>query len=74
MESVHNATAVRRELLALWDMVIDLQDQVATVCALMEAPEKIPPEATAYIYRPGQEPEKVNLVEYAKEVLAGVKG
>lgn len=74
MESVQNATAVRRELRALWDMAIDLQDQIATILALIEAPEKIDPEATAYIYRPGQPPEKVNLVQYAREVMAGVKG
>lgn len=73
MEDVQNATAVRRELRALWDMVIDIQDQVATVLSLIETPEKIDPEATAYIYRPGQPPEKVNLVEYAREVMAGVK-
>ena len=71
MEKVQNATAVRRELMALWDMVVDLQDQVSTVIALLETPEKIDPEATAYIYRPGQMPEKVNLVQYAKEVMAG---
>lgn len=72
METVHNATAVRREVRALWDMAIDLQDQVATVLALLEAPEKTDPEATAYIYRPGQAPEKVNLMQYAQEVMAGV--
>ena len=72
MENVQNATAVRRELLALWDLVIDAQDQIATALALLEAPEKTDPAATAFIYRPGQAPEKVNLVQYAQEVMAGV--
>lgn len=71
MENVHNATAVRNEMRAMWDMAIDLQDQIATVIALLETPEKTDPNATAYIYRPGLAPEKVNLIQYAQEVMAG---
>ena len=50
-------------------MVVDLQDQVATLASLLEAFEPIPEDAVAWVYRPGQEPERVNLVEYANEVL-----
>lgn len=50
-------------------MVIDLQDQVATLASLLEAFEPIPEDEVAWVYRPGQEPERVNLVEYASEVL-----
>lgn len=69
MEKVQNATKVRLGLLALWDMVIDLQDEVASLVALMEHPEKQDPNEYAWIYRAGQTPERVNLVELAKEVL-----
>lgn len=54
----------------LWDAVVDLQDQVAILVSLLEAFEPIPEDAVAWVYRPGMEPERVNLVEYAKEVVA----
>lgn len=69
MENVQNATQARRLALQLWDNIIDLQDDVATLLALIENRDPIPPDAKAWIYRAGQTPEQVNLVEYAKEVL-----
>lgn len=50
-------------------MAIELQDAVATLASLVEAFEPIPDDAVAWVYRPGQEPERVNLVDYANEVL-----
>ena len=67
---VQNATEIRRQARYLWDAVVDLQDQVATLASLLEAFEPIPEDAVAWVYRPGMEPERVNLVDYAKEVLA----
>lgn len=65
----HNHTQVRRCLLELWDMVIDLQDHIATTLALYEHPDPGIQNGTAWVYRPGMEPEKVDLTAYAKEVL-----
>lgn len=66
---VQNATEIRKQARYLWDAVVDLQDQVATLASLLEAFEPIPEDAVAWVYRPGQEPERVNLVEYAREVV-----
>lgn len=70
VENVQNATALRQQARYLWDAVVDLQDQVATLVSLLEAFEPIPEDAVAWVYRPGMEPERVNLVDYAREVLA----
>lgn len=69
VDKVQNATELRKQARVLWDMVVDLQDQVATLASLLEAFEPIPEDAVAWVYRPGQEPERVNLVEYARGVL-----
>lgn len=74
MEKVQNATKIRAGLLAIWDLVIDLQDEIATLVALMEHPEKQDPNECAWIYRAGQKPERVNLVELAREVLSNENG
>ena len=65
VENVQNATEICKELRVMWDTVIDLQDQIATILALMEAPKKAA-QNTAYIYRPGEAPEPINLVEIAR--------
>lgn len=69
MENVQNATQARRLALQLWDNIIDLQDDVATLLALIENRDPIPPGTKAWIYRAGQQPEQVDLVSYAREVL-----
>lgn len=69
MENVQNATQVRRLALQMWDAIIDLQDEVASLIALIENRDPIPPDTKAWVYRPGQQPEQVNLVSYAREVL-----
>lgn len=72
MDEVQSAT-VRERVLLLWDLVIDLQDEVAALLSEMEKPAKIPREAEAWVYRAGEKPVKVNLVEYARGVLGGVE-
>lgn len=69
-EVCRNQSQVRRALLEIWDTVIDLQDQIATAVALANHPDPALPEEIAWVVRPGMAPEKVNLVEYAKEVLS----
>lgn len=69
-EVCRNQSQVRRALLEIWDTVIDLQDQIATAVALANHPDPGLTAETAWVVRPGMAPEKVNLVEYAKEVLS----
>ena len=69
VDLMQNATEIRKQARYLWDAVVDLQDQVATLASLIEAFEPIPEDAVAWVYRPGMEPERVNLVDYAREVV-----
>jgi hypothetical protein len=69
-KSLQSATEIRRQALLLWDCVIDLQDEIATLLSLIENGRPAPnPAEKARIYRPGQPPEQVDLVDLAREVL-----
>ena len=72
VEKVQNATNLRQTLLTIWDAVIDLQDEVASALAMLENKMPIPAEQKAWVYRPGEEPVMVNIVDYAREVLGNV--
>ena len=68
MEDVKNPVTLKRALLTMWDAVIDLQDQVSEAISLLSEQMPPPEQAPAWVLRPGQEPEKVDLVQYAREV------
>lgn len=70
LNPLQSATEIRKQALLLWDNVIDLQDEIATLLTLIENGRPAPnPAEKAWIYRPGQPPEQVNLVDYARGVL-----
>lgn len=66
---------LKQSLCALWDIILEAQDQIATIVDTLGWPKSEEEgRGRAWIYRPGEVPVEITLAEYyavAKEVKRG---